>query len=196
MGCDELIESLRQRAEETMSAIWRDTEEEGSRISHEAAARAARACDAIRAEADAEAARVRARIMLDAGRQVRAARGAFESALIERLRLRAADMLSGLAAQERSSARKEVLDSLPEFRWERIRANPRDAELIRNRFPAVEVVEDPGISGGVAAEACGGRICVDSTYEKRLETGWPLIVPELLRHIDEALDAGKPGKSS
>jgi V/A-type H+/Na+-transporting ATPase subunit E len=67
--------------------------------------------------------------------------------------------------------------------WETVRVNPADAELAEVRFPGARIETDGGITGGLEVAADGGRVRIDNTLEKRLERGWPELLPRLMNAI-------------
>ena len=72
---------------------------------------------------------------------------------------------------------------LPPIEWETVRVNPADAEIAGYLFPRARIVPDTAICGGMEALAEGGRIQVINTLEKRLERGWPELLPVLIEEV-------------
>ena len=50
-------------------------------------------------------------------------------------------------------------------------------------FPQAEIETDDSIRGGFEASADDGKYRVINVLEKRLEKGWPLVLPELLKEL-------------
>lgn len=177
-----------------LDAIEADANEERVRLENESRAEA----DAILAEADAEAARVREEVLrahapataneanrrvalarLEASRLEREAREEAYALLIEEAR-------TGLAATRddpgyRDTLRalmREALDALPDASTARV--NPLDktvaAELAREIGADLAVAPDPDVGGGVVLQSAGGRV-VRNTFGERLANAEPRLRP-------------------
>lgn len=59
-------------------------------------------------------------------------------------------------------------------------------EIAAVRFPDAEIIPDPAISGGMDAATGSEDIRVVNSFEKRLETAWDVLFPEMLKAIYEA----------
>ncbi|NJD31105.1 MAG: hypothetical protein FIB04_04400 [Gammaproteobacteria bacterium] len=73
-----------------------------------------------------------------------------------------------------------LAEELPARAWDLIRVNPADAPRAHGRFPKSSIVSDASVSGGLEAEAEGGRVLVSNTLDTRLATAWPDILPGLV----------------
>jgi V/A-type H+/Na+-transporting ATPase subunit E len=186
MGQEELIEELRRIGKESAEAVRRETAAEIEQLRSETSAR----LDALRGVSaerrDAACAEETRALLAGAVSQARLIRVAAENTLAERLYEEARRSLHCLREKGYDSLFTNLAAELPLCRWERIRVNPADRERARKRFPDVEIAADDAVSGGLEATADGGRIRVDNTLEKRLERGWPELLPTLVRRLEEA----------
>ena len=183
MGRAELIESLRSRATEDMDALRSDARARAEAYRLELA----QALEQQRMR-ETEAAAALARKLLDdatvearqCAREIRAQTGLVLADRLYRLAVAELPNLRDASGPELFLA---LARELPQRDWQRIRVNPADREPARARFPAAEVVCDPGIRGGLDVEADAGRIRVSNTLETRLETAWPDLLPRLINDL-------------
>ena len=183
MGCKELIGSLRVAGEEKLKALRTDAEQEAERVRAEAARR----INALREEHirkhSVEAARHAEAIMAEASAAVRAVGLRSERTLADRLY----DVARGVLHTLRNEGYRGVFTGfsreLPQFTWMTVRVNPGDVALAQELFPAAEVQADPSIIGGLVAASEGDRVRVVNTFEKRLESLWEDILPDIMRDV-------------
>lgn len=194
MGCEELIESLRQEGEEKTRRVWREAEEEAGKIraAFSISLNALQCDDAVKRAAKEEAGKV----LIEAETSAKMIRLTSENSLSARLYSLAAASL-GLLREDRS---KDVfirlVHELPNVRWQRVRVNPDDSAKAKEVFPGVEVGAVKDITGGIEAEADEGNVRVVNTFEKRLERSWPQMLPDLLADIyNGEIDNGTSKKS-
>ena len=189
MSCELLLQDLRQKSAHKVAALWRQAEVDAA---------------ALRAGQERELAAEKAllaRQLAETGRQV--AEPIIRAAEIQALRLlddawrTLAERLARLAAGQLGQARQSgypdlfagLVDELPEASWAVVRVSPEDLALAHQHFPGTEIIADPAISGGFAAEGADGGHRVVSTLERRLARVWPLALPLLLREIEKELHA-------
>lgn len=185
MGQRELIEALRREGEEKCAAIRREAEAEAERIRSAAEAEkgwlreeyARRQADACAGEAAA--------ILATAVNRGRLIRLAAESALAERLYGLARQSLLLLREEEYRELFAALAEELPPCQWETVRVNRADEQLARSRFPKAAVITDESLVGGLEVTGAGGGVQVVNTLEKRLERGWPELLPGLFRAVCE-----------
>ena len=102
-----------------------------------------------------------------------------------------ADRLYGLARSSLPTLRNvgyrdmfmSFAQELPRFTWKTIRVNPADEALAREQFPDAEILFDKAITGGLEALSAAGEVKVVNTFEKRLESMWEEMLPEMMREI-------------
>ena len=182
MGYRELIEAITREGEEKIAELRREAGAEGERIRTSAAAgievvgeEASRRLAAATAEAMGEA-EVRG---VEEGRRIRIEA---EQALAERL-YRLARCSLGRLRVDPDRLFTLLAAELPAADWERVAVNPADRAVAGRTFPGAAIVDEPAITGGCEAEAEGGRIRIVNTLEKRLERGWPELLPEIVRSL-------------
>jgi V/A-type H+-transporting ATPase subunit E len=100
--------------------------------------------------------------------------------LSERLSRLAVSLLTQLREQQYGELFDALVRELPPYAWETVRVNPEDSAMAGRYFPEAEIVPDPHISGGMEVNGDGGRIRIVNTLEKRLERGWPELLPDLI----------------
>ena len=180
MSYQELISSLRQEADDIAENFWRKARAEAEQARNEAVA----GLDRIRAEqhrqqvsAVREATR---RVLSEAEKSARRMRLAALGELSERLSRLAVSLLTQLREQQYGVLFEALARELPPYAWETVRVNPEDTAMAGRYFPEAKIVPDPHISGGMEVYGDGGRIRIVNTLEKRLERGWPELLPDLI----------------
>jgi len=183
MSHQALIEELRRQGEAEKRAIWQAAETEAAAY-REAAGRRWASEEAAMAEEQRLAAEVRAReISLAAERDGLQRQGQAEIELAERLYHLARRVMPVLQDELRGEMFIRLARELPDRPWERVHVNPSDLAWAREFFPQAEVVADGDITGGVEALDREGGLRVINTLEKRLERGWPMILPAIFAEL-------------
>ncbi len=180
MSYRELIEALHRGAEERIGEFRREAVAEASRFREEAAdglERMRKEFSGRQAVAVREASRD---ILADAESKARHMRLADLRELSERLSCLAVAMIAGLREKGYEELFCALARELPVCPWETVKVNPEDEEMARRHFPRAKIVTEPGISGGMEVCGEGGRICIVNTLDKRLERGWPELLPDLV----------------
>lgn len=181
MGHRELIEALRREGEEKAGVIRREAELRAERIRSEASARLASQRE-VYAKRQASAVAEETRTTLaEAVRKAQLVRLASEGALAERFYGVARRALGHLREEGGEELFALLAAELPPVTWERVKVNPLDAGAAGRLFPAAEIVTDDAVTGGMEVTGEEGRLCVINTLEKRLERGWPEVLPDLVR---------------
>jgi len=185
MSRQELIDSLRQKGEEKAREIWRLAEEKAAGIRAEASALVERERIALGGDRQGEAeGEVRA-IRLAAEREARR--------IVANARRHLADLLYAAALTELPTLRKEggsvlfaaLAAEFPDIAWEEVQVNPAELQLATRHFPDARIASEAEISGGLIVIGQGGRVRIDNTLEKRLERSWDLLLPALLKKVEE-----------
>lgn len=183
MSYQELISSLRQEADDKAEKFWREARAEVEQARTEAAA----GLERIRAEqARRQASAVREatlHVLSEAEKTARHMRLATLGELSERLSRLAAALLPQFREQDYGELFEALVRELPPYAWETVRVNPEDAAMAGHYFPGAKIVPDIRISGGMEVDGDGGRIRIVNTLEKRLERGWPELLPVLIEEI-------------
>jgi V/A-type H+-transporting ATPase subunit E len=182
MGRAELIAALYREKEKQALEIWRQAEAEAARLEAESQ----RTLERKRSEAEA----LRARRIADEQRPVLRAGERAARAIKSRARQELAGKLYQLATDRLDSIRERdeglfgaLAEELPRLQWQRVSVSPSDLERARQSFPGAQIRSDPEISGGMRVVDESGRIRVDNSLAKRLERGWPGILPGLIEAI-------------
>ncbi|KAF0216104.1 MAG: V-type H+-transporting ATPase subunit [Geobacteraceae bacterium] len=183
MGYQELIEALRREGEEKAGAIRREAEAEAERTRSEAEAGLALLREEHAKRQAVAVAEKSREILAEAESKGRLIRLAAESVLAERLYELARRSLRLLREQGYEALFAALAEELPPVKWETVRVNPADEEPAGRHFPAAEIVTDNALTGGMEVSGEGGRLCIVNTLEKRLERGWPEILPGLFRDV-------------
>ncbi len=183
MGYKELTAELQREAEEKIAEMWRHAGERVSRAREETAAEMEglrKASAGKQTAAEEEATRD---ILSVAERQVLETRLAGLQELSGRLHEMAVSQLAVLRMHRYEELFAALVWELPEFPWQTVKVNAADMELARRHFPAAEIAAGEGICGGMEVFSEDGRICVVNTLEKRLERGWPDLLPDLIAAV-------------
>jgi len=185
MGCKELIESLRAGGDERIKALRAEAEQEADRVRAEAARRIAEVQADHAAKRAAAAAAHTERFLAEANGTVRQKRLLAERALADRLYGLARSSLLTLRNVGYRDMFASFSQELPRFDWKTIRVNPADGALAREKFPDAEILFDKAITGGLEAISEGGQVKVVNTFEKRLESMWDEMLPEIMKEVME-----------
>lgn len=188
MGREELIRDLHRKSGKRIKKLWQEAEARAAEL------RSARLkeLEQLRAESVEGLEAVRERIATPMHHEADCAILAMEDAAMQQLAARLKTMLierlPGLRQQDYAAVFAALAGEVPANRWEKVRVHPQDVELAGKYFPGAEIAADPGIIGGFIAEDAGNGCKVINTLEKRLERGWPAILPEVLQAVMEADD--------
>lgn len=183
MGYRELIAALREEGEEKRASLRRETDAETARLEEEAAGRISRLREEFERRLAGAMADRRRDVLAAARKQGEAALLAAENALAERLGRIAWASLPLLRREDPARLFAVLAAELPPTEWERVTVNPADVGEAKRLFPSAEIVGDAAVTGGVAAVAAEGALRVDNTLEKRLDRGWPEILPPLMEEL-------------
>ena len=183
MGCKELIESLRAAGDERIKTMRAEAEQEAERVRSEAARRIAEIQAEHAAKRSTAAAAHAAQYLAEANGTVRQNRLLSERALADRLYGLARSSLPTLRNVGYRDMFASFVQELPRFMWKTIRVNPADESLAREQFPEAEILFDKAITGGLEALSAAGEVKVVNTFEKRLESMWEEMLPEMMREV-------------
>jgi len=180
VSVDALLISLRKNEQQQIADIWREAETEAAVYNRQTD-------DALRKiRADFEkklaAAQGREQEKMQRLRQHRKRQRRLQSEqrLVARLRNCAAEVLSSLRDDGYPEVFAALVRELPDRPWEAVRVNPADVALARTCLPELVAVADATITGGLVVTAHEDTIRVDSTFDKRLENVWPVLVREMV----------------
>ncbi|MGD1074833.1 MAG: V-type ATP synthase subunit E [Thermodesulfovibrionales bacterium] len=183
MGCKELIESLRQDADKRIESVWQDAEAEAEKIKAELS----RKIELMREETvralSSEGRNILMHALSEADKQARICRLSAEKRLSDRFFLTASSSLSRLRNARYRDVFKAIAGELPPLSWQTVSVNPEDVGIAREIFPNAEIIQDAGITGGLAAVAEGAKIRIINTFEARLGRAWDDLLPELIKDV-------------
>ena len=186
MGSRELIESLRAAGDGKVRALRAVAEEEAERVRSEAARRIGAIHQSHEREREAEAAKQAEALLAEANAEARRIRLQADRALADRLAALARKSLPSLRNVGYTGVFDAFVQELPRLGWRAVRVHPADRELAASRFPDAEVLTDEDISGGLVALTEGGRVQVVNTFETRLARRWEEMLPDIMREVREA----------
>ena len=187
MGSEELLAALRSEGEKKAELIRQETEAEAARLKNEAAASLGRLRNELQQEQARTIAAEESAILAEAERAARRTRLAAVEKLAEKLYQMARGLLPRLRGKEYSATFGLLAAELPPIEWQTLRVNPADAGIAAALFPRARIVPDTAISGGMEALAEDGRIRIINTLEKRLERGWPELLPALIEETAQCV---------
>ena len=189
MSHETLIQDLRQKSNDRIKQIRHEVETKAEELrslkKEEFQRREAEVLGQLKNEAE----KVASPILHDAQRTALTIEDEALQRLSERLYALATGMLDQVRQQDYQSVFAELVRELPAVTWEKVQVNPLDKEIARHHFPGSEVEAELSIIGGFIASTDGGGYQVVNTLKRRLEKGWPAILPLLLREIGEEQDA-------
>lgn len=110
-----------------------------------------------------------------------------EEAVAKKIYVVAVSELPSLRDEGYKDTLASLIKELPSFNWETVRVNPDDVELARYFFDNAKIVTDNSITGGFEAISSGGRIIVNNTFEKRLETAFVYLLPIIIKELYGAI---------
>lgn len=180
MGTGELLAALRSTGEKKAGDIRREAEATADRLREEAADRLALLQEESRQEAERRVATQREALCAEGERKARQIRLAAQEQLARRLYDVARRLLPRLRGDGYPEIFRRLAAELPPAQWEKVRVNPADEGLAASLFPGARITTDVAVCGGLEALAGEGRLRVDNTLEKRLERGWPELLPLLI----------------
>jgi vacuolar-type H+-ATPase subunit E/Vma4 len=185
VSVDALLIALRKNQEQQIADIWQEAETEAAVYNRQTE----EALREIRADFEK---RLNAARLWEQGKmqrllqhRKRQRRLHSEQRLAARLQACAEQMLSSLRDEGYPEVFAALVKELPGREWDTVRVNPADVALARACLPEVTPVGDAAIVGGLVVSVRDGTVRVDSTFAKRLENIWPVLMQEMVRDIYE-----------
>jgi vacuolar-type H+-ATPase subunit E/Vma4 len=183
MSVDTLLATLRKNQQQQITDVWREAENEAAVYNRQKD----EALREIRADYEKRLAVAKGREQEKLQRlyqhRERQRRLQAEQRLAARLQASAEQMLSCLRNEEYPEVFAALVEELPEREWDTVRVNPADDALACACLPEVTTEADATIIGGLVVTAGAGSVRVDSTFTKRLENIWPVLVQEMVGEI-------------
>lgn len=188
MSESELMEVLRHKGEQRVRTLWREAEEEAERLKAEKESRLENARREITRHLEQSGdVQVRDRLQQALEKSRKIVLDA-EHDLARRCYKLAVGMLKDLGAEDRQMLLRQLSEEIPEASWQTVTVNPLDRETAGRLFPDTKIETDEEISAGFDIATADRQIAISNTQEMRLQRSWPLLLPELMRHIREKLD--------
>lgn len=184
MGRQELALALKQRGEAEGQKIWQQVEAEAEQYrsgKQQEVARMNRACDLECAQnSSLECLQLEWRV----AKKTRQLRLTALHALDRRIWLLAKDELSRLDPELRQQALSRFAEEIPGGAWCRVWAAPDDVGMVQALFPDCQIDADATLAGGLVVASEDGKIRIDNSLTKRLETLWPELVGQILADLE------------
>lgn len=186
MSYEVLVKDLREKSSNRIREVWLEVETKAEDLRSLKRKELAKRQSEMLGQSKETRRKITAPIIQKAQRSALVMEDDFMLKLSERLYTLAFDKLVQLRRQNYESVFAELVGEVPDIVWEKIQVNPLDKELAISAFPDAEIKADPSITGGYIASGEGGAYRVVNTLERRLEKGWPVILPLILKEIIEA----------
>ncbi len=183
MSYQELIDALRRECEEKAQKIWQDARAEAEATRAEVLRKACEMKESSGRERSSAARKRTDAILSEAGHTARVNRLKAEKELAERLYQAAAHSLNRLRDDRYGEVFLSLVHELPRGPWEVVKVNPEDGALARRLFPDAEILNEPGITGGLEVISGKGSVRVLNTFERRLERAWAEMLPEIMKDV-------------
>ena len=185
MSHEVLIKDLREKSSNRIQQIWLETETKAEDLRSLKRKELAKRQTEMLGQSKEMRRKITAPIIHEAQRSVLVIEDDSMLKLSERLYALAFGKLVQLRQQDYESVFAELVREVPAIAWEKVQVSPLDKELAISSFPGAEIESDPAIIGGYLASGEGGTYRVVNTLERRLEKGWPVILPFILKEIIE-----------
>jgi vacuolar-type H+-ATPase subunit E/Vma4 len=183
MGYEELIKGLRAEADEKIRQLWKDVNEEATRIRDEEAERFDDAREKHEESLKTAVRETCDNILVEAERESRKIMAEAEKKLSDRLFSLAMASLVSLRNEEYEKVFSELAREIYSPQWKEVRVASGDVEFAEGLFPGAHIVRDDGITGGLEVHSENGQISVDNTFEKRLERAWEDMLPLIMQEV-------------
>lgn len=183
MGYQELIDSLIKEGDEKIKKIWLDAERVAEKILDEKNKKINEIINRYEKLKKISVKEQTDHILLDAEKESRRIRLEAEERFLKKLFDLAVSMLHLLRNKNYRDIFKALLMEIPEYKWDIIIVNDDDLDIAKKFFSNTQVIADRRISGGFIIMTRDKNICIDNTFEKRLQRAWQEIIPGLMKEI-------------
>lgn len=192
MSHDVFIADLKTKSSQRVEQIWSEAKDKVDELRQQKASELERRQQEVLRLFESEAEKVAGPILHDAQRKALSIEDDAMRGLSERFYELAVDMLGLVRQKDYEAFFSDMVSEIPSVHWQMVRVNPADKELARTMFPGAKIEADESVIGGFEVSADEGRYRVVSLLEKRLEKGWPMTLPGLLKEITDEIDAKSP----
>ena len=189
MGVSELKIALRQDGEACARKFWQQAEAAVEKRRKEISAELEHLRDETGRSLQAEEARLRNNLLLEARAKATGCRLHAEAAMELRLMEMAGRVLGEMIGHSRQQIWQALCRELPEYPWTNLRVHPEDLTIARQAFPAAAIECDEAIVGGLVAADAKGSIRIDNSLPRRLTRAWPDLLPSLMKALRERVDS-------
>lgn len=189
MSHEALIEDLRRKSAARIRQLQADAEEQIAALRSKKQQEFAQHQEEALSQQAGEAEKIAAPILHEAQRFALAVEDEAMRKVVERLYALAKEMIAQARGSNFDAIFAGLVKEVPDIDWEEVRVNPEDRELAATYFPRSTIQGDPEIIGGFIASTDQGKYRVVNTLKRRLEKGWPMIIPQLLQEIKKERDA-------
>jgi vacuolar-type H+-ATPase subunit E/Vma4 len=185
MSYEKLIDVLLQDGSEKIREIWREAETKAKEILAEKERKINEIKkryeqliqDAVKEQIDA--------INLDAEKEAKRIKLIAQQKFFKKLYDLSLSMLYLLKEERYRDIFRALSNEIPEYKWDKVFVNEQDISIAKEIFPTLKVIVDNKISGGFIVMTENEDICIDNTFEKRLQRAWIDIIPQLMMEIQD-----------
>jgi vacuolar-type H+-ATPase subunit E/Vma4 len=192
VGYKELIESLRKETDDKVRQLWKEVEAEADEVRSEFRTRAGQIKKRFQKDLALAVQECEEAVFREAGSKVLGIKLSAERALSDRLFSLAVSCLHELRSERYNDVFKTLVNELPAVGPEEVRVNPEDVWIAQEHFPHSRILPDENISGGMEVMIQNGRICINNTFEKRLEKAWEDVLPLIINDVYTELSNDEP----
>ena len=192
MGYKELIESLRKETDNKVRQLWEEAEAEAEKERAELRTKAGQIQEAFQKDLAEAVKNCEETILREAENRACDIRLSAESALSARLFTLAVSCLYELRSERYNDVFISLVNELPAVQPEVVRVNPEDIQITQEHFPHSRIVPNTNISAGIEVLTQDERICINNTFEKRLENAWEDVLPLIIKDVYTELSNDEP----
>ena len=192
MGLDELLHTLRTNEQKQIEDIWQQARAEAESVHKDVTDAVARITQEHKDQLTAACQKSVNAILAESEKKTREKKLSVYQDLNETLYQTAVKLLPELRLLDYENIFTELVNELPDMKWEKIIVNPSDIILSARFFVEDVIVTDDSVGGGLIAICAKGKIVVNNTFEKRLERKWAYLLPELIQDLKKRYDKFRP----
>jgi len=192
LSLEELLHTLKKNEHKQIDDIWQQARAEADSIRTHVTEAIARITQEHKDKLAAACQKSVNTILAESDKKSREKKLLIYRDLNETLYQTAVKLLPELRLANYDNIFTELVNELPDMKWEKIIVNPSDTTLATRFFNENVVFSDNGVSGGLIAISAQGKIVVNNTFEKRLERKWAYLLPELIHDFKKRYDQFGP----
>jgi len=192
LGLDELLHTLRKNEQKQIEDIWQEARAEADSIRKHVTEAIAKITQEHKDQLTAACQKSVNTILAESEKKAREKKLLVYRDLNETLYQTAVKLLPELRRDDYENIFTELVNELPDIKWEKIIVNPADITFAARFFSEDVVLADDSFTGGLTAISAEGKIVVKNTFEKRLERKWAYLLPELIQDLKKRYDKFRP----